>query len=159
MAEVGKPGTNWKQVGPRERKKIGPIVRHYMSKPHPFTACVNDNTKRFGRERAERICAVVKDMGRRSTKWRGKAKEAEELVAQEIAAAQRRLEEIEALLGDGAAAELAEREPDGEDPLLDRLAEGARADLDFIEMWTETDAPGGPVQEAAEPVGAAPLEG
>jgi len=74
MAEIGKPGINWIQVGPEARRKIAPIVRHYMRKAHPFTACVRDNTKRFGRERAERVCAVVKDMGMRTTKWRGKRK-------------------------------------------------------------------------------------
>lgn len=84
MAEVGKPGTNWKQVAPGDRKKIAPIVRHYMKSPHPFTACVRDITgktiggKPVTRERAERICAVVKDMGKRTTKWRpgGKVSEA-----------------------------------------------------------------------------------
>lgn len=157
MAEVGKPGTNWKQIGPRESKKLAPLVRHYMKQAHPFTACVRDNTKRFGKERAERICAVVKDKGHRGTGWRGKSKEAEDAVATAIAGAQQRLEEIETLLGDGAAVELAEREADG-DPLLDALAEGARADLDLIEVWTETDVPGGPVQEALEPVGLAPLQ-
>lgn len=75
-ATMGKPGTNWKQVDPASRKKIGPIVRHYMKKAHPFRSCVLDNTKRFGKERAERICAVVKDMGQRRTTWRkgGKGK-------------------------------------------------------------------------------------
>lgn len=76
----GKPGTNWKQVTPENRKKVGPLVRHYMKQAHPFTACVNDNTKRFGEDRAKRICAVVKDMGKRTTKWRkggsGKVQEA-----------------------------------------------------------------------------------
>jgi peptidoglycan hydrolase-like protein with peptidoglycan-binding domain/predicted RNA-binding Zn-ribbon protein involved in translation (DUF1610 family) len=69
-AEVGKPGTNWKQVGPDAKKKLSPLVRHYMKQAHPFTACVRDNTKRFGPDRAARICAVVKDLGRRTTKWR-----------------------------------------------------------------------------------------
>lgn len=63
--------TNWKQVSPESRKKIGPIVKHYMNDPHPFTACVRDNRKRFPEPgRAEKICAVVKDMGMRTTKWR-----------------------------------------------------------------------------------------
>lgn len=69
MAEVGKPGTNWTQVTPEHRKKIAAIVNYYAKKPHPFTACVRDNRKRFG-PRTEQVCAVVKDMGRRSTKWR-----------------------------------------------------------------------------------------
>lgn len=62
--------TNWKAVSPDNRKKVAPLVRHYMKQAHPFTACVNDNTKRFGPERAKRICAVVKDMGKRTTNWR-----------------------------------------------------------------------------------------
>lgn len=77
--ETGKPGTNWKQVGAADRKRINPIVKHYMGMAHPFTACVRDNTKRFGPERAKRVCAVVKDMGERRTTWRkgGKAREEE----------------------------------------------------------------------------------
>lgn len=70
--EAGKPGTNWKQVTPANRKKVGPLVRHYMKQAHPFTACVRDNTKRFGPERAKKVCAVVKDMGKKSTAWHGK---------------------------------------------------------------------------------------
>ncbi len=70
MPETGKPGVNWKQVGAGDRKKLSPLVRHYMKQAHPFTACVNDNTKRFGPDRAKRICAVVKDLGKRSTSWR-----------------------------------------------------------------------------------------
>lgn len=77
-ATAGKPGTNWKQVKPGDRKKIGPIVRHYMKQAHPFTACVRDNTKRFGPERAKRICAVVKDMGERRTTWRKGGKKVSE---------------------------------------------------------------------------------
>lgn len=62
--------TNWKAVKGDARKKVAPLVNHYAKMAHPFTACVADNTKRFGPDRAKRICAVVKDMGRRSTKWR-----------------------------------------------------------------------------------------
>jgi hypothetical protein len=61
---------NWKQVTPEEKRKLGPLVRHYRKFAHPFTKCVADNTKRFGRERAEKVCAVLKDVMRRSTKWR-----------------------------------------------------------------------------------------
>lgn len=66
----GKPGPNAAQVGPEERRRLAPLIKHYMSKPHPFTACVRDNTKRFGEERAKRVCAVVKDLGAGTTKWR-----------------------------------------------------------------------------------------
>jgi peptidoglycan hydrolase-like protein with peptidoglycan-binding domain len=74
----GKPGTNFTQVTPAHRKKINPIVRHYMGKAHPFTACVRDNTKRFGPERAKKVCAVVKDMGEGTTKWRKGGKKVSE---------------------------------------------------------------------------------
>lgn len=79
-AETGKPGTNFKQVGPGARKKLSPLIKHYMKKPHPFTSCVRDNTKRFGPERAKRVCAVLKDLGRNTTKWRKGGKVAEAIV-------------------------------------------------------------------------------
>jgi hypothetical protein len=66
----GKPGTNWSQVTGEDRKRVNPLVKHYMGKAHPFQSCVNDNTKRFGPERARKVCAVVKDMGERRTTWR-----------------------------------------------------------------------------------------
>lgn len=94
--EVGKPGTNFTQVTPENRKRVQPLVAHYGKMAHPFGACVRDNTKRFGKERAERICAVVKDMARGTTKWRGKAKE--ELTEEEVVAFTDRL--IEAADGD-----------------------------------------------------------
>lgn len=62
---------NWQMVTPEERKKLSPLIAHYMKKPHPFSACVRDNTKRFGKERAERTCAVLKDVGKQGTGWRG----------------------------------------------------------------------------------------
>lgn len=59
-----------KNVGPAARHKLRHLIKHYMSKPHPFTACVRDNTKRFGKEGAERVCATLKDIGTGTTKWR-----------------------------------------------------------------------------------------
>ncbi len=79
MAEVGKPGANWKAVTPANRKTVNPLVKHYMKMAHPFTQCVADNTKRFGKERAEKVCAVVKDMGMRTTKWRKGGKKVKEM--------------------------------------------------------------------------------
>lgn len=60
-----------KDVTPADKKKLSGLLKHYAKMKHPFTACVRDNTKRFGRERAERICAVLKDIIRGTTKWRG----------------------------------------------------------------------------------------
>lgn len=59
-----------KDVTPADKKKLSGLLKHYAKMKHPFTACVRDNTKRFGRERAERICAVLKDIIRGTTKWR-----------------------------------------------------------------------------------------
>lgn len=68
----GKPGTNYKQVGPEARRRLRGLLNYYAKKPHPFRACVRDNRKRFG-PGAERVCAVLKDLIRGTTKWRGKA--------------------------------------------------------------------------------------
>jgi hypothetical protein len=58
-------------VGPDARKKLRFLIRYYMKKPHPFTACVRDNTKRFGSEGAKRVCATLKDIGEGdNTHWR-----------------------------------------------------------------------------------------
>ena len=98
-AGTGKPGINWLQVSPDARKRINPIVQHYRKSAHPFSECVRDNTKRFGPERAKRVCAVVKDMGQGRTTWRkGGGKVAEELAAL-AAAGVARLEVVESTLG------------------------------------------------------------
>jgi peptidoglycan hydrolase-like protein with peptidoglycan-binding domain/predicted RNA-binding Zn-ribbon protein involved in translation (DUF1610 family) len=87
VPETGKPGPNYQQVGPHARKKLSGLLRYYMKKPHPFTACVRDNRKRFG-DRTERVCAVLKDIGMNSTKWRkggkkkSKVQEAVELLVE-----------------------------------------------------------------------------
>lgn len=61
---------NFQAVGPRAKGKLAPLMAHYGKMAHPFTACVADNTKRFGPERAKRVCAVLKDLIRGTTKWR-----------------------------------------------------------------------------------------
>lgn len=63
--------SNADRVGPVARKKLSGILKHYAKEKKPFTACVKDNTKRFGKDRAERICAVIKDIIRGTTHWRG----------------------------------------------------------------------------------------
>lgn len=62
--------SNADRVGPDARHKLKGILRYYAKKPHPFTACVHDNRKRFG-NRAEAVCAVLKDIIRGTTHWRG----------------------------------------------------------------------------------------
>lgn len=124
--EVGKPGTNWTQVNAGARRKIAPIVKHYMSRPHPFTECVRDNTKRFGEERAKRVCAVVKDLGRRTTKWRGKDSKVAEEIEEMLGEARERLATIEEAFGETWVAQLIEGDYDDTGlPLVER--EGLRA--------------------------------
>jgi hypothetical protein len=54
-------------------KKLHPLLQHYGKMPHPFTACVRDNRKRFG-TKTEAYCAVLKDFIVGNTNWRGKGK-------------------------------------------------------------------------------------
>lgn len=74
--------SNADRVTPGEKKKLSGILKHYAKMKHPFTACVNDNTKRFGKDRAEKVCAVLKDIIRGTTKWRGHNMSEEEAVSE-----------------------------------------------------------------------------
>jgi len=67
---------NYQRVTPGERKKLKGLMKYYAKKKKPFTECVRDNTKRFGKDRAERICAVLKDLIKGTTKWRGEERKA-----------------------------------------------------------------------------------
>jgi hypothetical protein len=57
-------------VSAADMKKLRPILRKYAKNPHPFRACVKDNRKRFG-PATEKFCAVLKDLIKGTTKWRG----------------------------------------------------------------------------------------
>lgn len=61
---------NYQLVSPAHKARLHGLIEHYRKNPHPFTACVTDNRKRFG-ERAERVCAVLKDIMENTTYWRG----------------------------------------------------------------------------------------
>jgi hypothetical protein len=63
--------SNADRVTPAAKHKLSGILKHYAKMEHPFTACVRDNRKRFGK-RAEAVCAVLKDIIWGTTKWRGK---------------------------------------------------------------------------------------
>lgn len=90
MADPGEiPGINWKQVTPEERARLKGLIEHYRKEPHPFTACVRDNRKRFGPGRVERICAVLKDLIEGGTDWRkgSKAMSEDDLLTRDEVAA------------------------------------------------------------------------
>src|SRR6202000_308129 len=63
--------SNADRVGPEARHQLKGLLRYYAKKDKPFTACVNDNTKRFGPGRVDKVCAVLKDIIRGTTHWRG----------------------------------------------------------------------------------------
>lgn len=124
LSETAVAEANWQRVGPEANRKLKGLKAHYAKMAHPFTACVRDNTKRFGAERAKRVCAVLKDLIRKSTKWRkgGKAKVSEGLaLALDQAAA--RLTAVDSALGEGAVFRLAEGEYNAEHSDLVELAE------------------------------------
>lgn len=56
-------------VSPHDVKKLHGLLDYYAKKPHPFTACVRDNRKRFG-PAVNSYCAVLKDVIEGNTKWR-----------------------------------------------------------------------------------------
>lgn len=65
---------NYKLVGPAAKKKLSGLINHYRKSAKPFTQCVADNTKRFGAERAKKVCAVLTDLEKNTTKWRSGGK-------------------------------------------------------------------------------------
>jgi hypothetical protein len=66
-----KPGTA--NVSASDRLKLRHLIAHYMKKAHPFTACYRDQIKHgLSPDHAARRCAVLKDLGRGTTKWRGR---------------------------------------------------------------------------------------
>lgn len=71
LESFSKPGTA--DVTPSDRKKLAPLLKHYAKKAKPFTACVRDQLKHgLTKDHANRRCAVIKDLIRGTTKWRGK---------------------------------------------------------------------------------------
>ncbi len=74
-----KPGTA--NVSPADRAKLRGLINHYMKMAHPFTQCVRDQIKHgLSEDHANRRCAVLKDLGTGTTKWReggGERKNAE----------------------------------------------------------------------------------
>lgn len=63
--------SNADRVGPTQRHQLKGLLRHYAKQAKPFTACVHDNTKRFGAGGADKVCATLKDIIRGTTHWRG----------------------------------------------------------------------------------------
>lgn len=90
-----KPGTA--DVTPGDRAKIKPLAMHYLSKPHPFTACVRDQESHgLTPDHAKRRCAVLLDSFDPARLRHSVAKEDEPTPEDRAAAA----EDLAALAGD-----------------------------------------------------------
>jgi HK97 family phage prohead protease len=63
-------GKSAADVGPHARERLRSLIRFYMRQAHPWASCVRDNTRRFGLEGAKKVCAVLKDLGEGTTRWR-----------------------------------------------------------------------------------------
>jgi hypothetical protein len=74
MAErFTKPGTA--NVSASDRDKLKYLIAHYMKQPHPFRACYKDQIKHgLSPRHAAARCAVLKDLGMGTTKWRNKGR-------------------------------------------------------------------------------------
>lgn len=59
-------------ISPDDHRKLKALLDYYRKKPHPFGSCVRDNTKRFGKGGAERVCATLKDEIEGNPYWRNK---------------------------------------------------------------------------------------
>lgn len=80
-----KPGTA--DVTPGDRKKLAGLLKHYGKMAHPFSTCKRDQIKHgLTPDHANRRCAVIVDLIKGGTGWRGKGKtKAQEQIAFEIA--------------------------------------------------------------------------
>lgn len=62
---------NWKLVSPSSKAKLKDILAWARKTPHPFTQCKAALVKRgTPPDRADKICAVMKDMALHTTSWR-----------------------------------------------------------------------------------------
>lgn len=57
-------------ISPQAKVKLRDILKKYAKDPHPFRACVKDNSKRFGPGRTEAVCATLKDVIKGNKNWR-----------------------------------------------------------------------------------------
>lgn len=134
--EQARPGTNFTKVPPKNVAKLRPIIDHYKGMAHPFTACVRDQVKHgLSQDHANRRCAVVKDLGAGTTKWRKGAKSGK--VAEEVLeAALGRVVAIEEACGVGSVVMLVEQGAPPAPRLMSELCEMATNDLALL-AWAE----------------------
>lgn len=87
-----KPGTADVTAG--DRKKLAPLIKHYASMAHPFTACKRDQLKHgLSEDHANRRCSVLKKLSGREAEANARAL---------IDEAEERIRAIEEIVGEEA---------------------------------------------------------
>ena len=144
-----KPGTA--NVSAKDKLKLKGLLAHYMKMAHPFSACKRDQIKHgLSEDHANRRCAVLKDVGTGTTKWRGKdskkaATDAGEAVVLTLDVPEGWQEEFARELADVVSVE-----PQPEDPSTVVLAEGPESYLSrFLQAYQSANTAVG--AEAKQP--------
>lgn len=135
--EQVRPGANFTKVPAKNVAKLKGIIAHYKGEGG-FTRCVADQKKHgLSDDHAKRRCAVVKDLGEGTTKWRrgGKGKVQEEL-ERLLSEAWGRVVVVEETLGAGMSVALVEAPSPGvgASPMVRGLAEGMRSDFTLLAL-------------------------
>lgn len=136
--EQARPGTNFTKIPPANVAKLKGIIEHYKGMAHGFTACVRDQVKHgLSEDHANRRCAVVKDLGQQSTKWRkgggASGKVSEECDAL-LTAALGRVGVCVEQLGLASTVALVEGVAGDVPSFVESLAEGVREDFVLLAM-------------------------
>lgn len=127
--EQARPGTNFTKVPAANVAKLRPIIDHYKGMAHPFATCVRDQVKHgLSEDHANRRCAVVKDLGQGTTKWRKGSKVAEDALTLALA----RLAVVEEQCGAGGSVWLAECSERSSDAQVVALGEQVAVDLALL---------------------------
>lgn len=161
--EQTRPGTNFTKIPAKNVAKLKGIVEHYAKAAKPFTECVADQVKHgLSEDHANRRCAVVKDLGRGTTKWRKGAGKASEEAQALLEAALGRLGVVEREFGAVALMQLAEGGSESPVALVRTLAESVMDDFALLALaghpvaealWSPHDHPRAPDGEFARKLG------
>lgn len=135
--EQVRPGANFTKVPAKSVAKLKGIIEHYKGSGG-FTRCVADQVKHgLSDDHAKRRCAVVKDLGEGTTRWRkgGKGKVSEEL-ERLLSEAWGRVVVVEETLGAGMSVALVEAPAPGagSPAMVRQLAEGMRDDFTLLAL-------------------------
>jgi hypothetical protein len=127
--EQARPGTNFTKIPAANVSKLRPIIDHYKGMAHPFTACVRDQVKHgLSADHAKRRCAVVKDLGAGTTKWRKGGGKSGKIAEALLTEALERVEAVQEAVGVVAMVQLVE---------CGASVEAGRTSRELVEMLTD----------------------